>query len=845
MGAERTIADGSVSGERGQAPSSRGARRIVRLMMTTCVFAVAGLPAAVEAQNTAAGRVGRAATFSIPAQSLPDALVQFANATGMQLFYDANLIRGKSSRGIKGTVSRSQALTSLLAGTGLATRINGNTVTIVDPMATNAIGGADDGSTALETITVEGAANGTDGIVATRETSATKTDTPILEVPQTVNVVTRKEMDERGVTDLNAVVSYTPGIRVKDQPGGQGMNDTYIRGFYDVNAAYYRDGLRNSFNPYDTVVEPFGLERVEVVKGPSSVLYGRMQPGGLVSMITKRPVETPVREIQAQYGTYDRKQIGLDFGGPVDEEATLLYRLTGLWRDSGTMVDHSPDDRRYFAPALTWQPTDTTSLTVLGSYQKTGNGGSGQNFPMANTIFNDPVRIPANLYVGVPGQSYYNVENTSLGYEFSHEFDNGWRLKQSARYTHSDVDFVSTIFYDYPTALYNGRYARMMAQDRPKTTDSFVIDSNVGGTLDTGPLQHDVLVGIDYGFYSERETRTNSTNHIVIDVLNPQYGNFDFVYGGASSDTAGRMSQVGLYVQDQVKWENWILTLGGRYDVTRATSDDYNSRTIWGGPDVVTKQRDNAFTGRIGLGYVFDNGAAPYASYSTSFNPVAGTDFAGSPFEPTTGQQWEAGVKYQPASWNGFVSAAVFQITQQNVSTADPVNVGYIVQQGEQRARGFEFEAKSEIADGLSLVAGYSYTDTRITKDNKNNLGYSKVGKRAEAVPYHQASLWLDYQFQEEALEGLGVGAGVRYVGSSLDAHDYNNGSQVAVAGYTLLDASVSYDFGAKNPDLKGLNLLVSGQNLTNEKYFTPGFTPRTVFFGNGRVVNATLTYRW
>lgn len=814
--------------------------------LATAVFciAVAGTPDIAGAQAKTARSA--TATFDIPAQDLGAALTLFSDRAGLRLLLPSSVVGGKRSTTVSGALTREQALDRLLSGTGLTYRFpDTSTVTIIDPAATGATGGVDDGSTELQTITVERASDGTIGIVAKRGMSATKTDTPLLEVPQTVNVVTRKEMDDRGVTDINAIVSYTPGIRVKDQPGGQGMNDTYIRGFYDVNAAYYRDGLRNSFNPYDTVVEQFALERVDVVKGPSSVLYGRMQPGGLVNMVTKRPTETPVREVQVQYGTYDRKQVGLDFGDALDGDGTLLYRLTGLWRDSGTMVDHSPDNRRYFAPALTWQPDDATSFTVLGSYQKTENGGSSQNFPMANTIFDDPVRIPSNFYGGVPGQSHYDVANTSLGYEFKHAFDNGWEFKQSARYTHSDVDFSSAFFYDYPAALYNGHYARMMAQERPKTSNSFVIDSNVGGTLDTGPLQHDLLIGVDYGFYSDQETRTNSTNHIVIDVLDPKYGNFDFVYGGAGSDTAGRMSQVGLYAQDQVKFDNWVLTVGGRYDIARATSNDYNSRTISGGPDVVAKQRDNAFTGRVGLGYIFDNGVAPYASYSTSFNPVAGTDFSGSPFEPTTGQQWEAGVKYQPGSWNGFLSAAVFQITQQNVSTADPVNIGYAVQQGGERARGFEFEAKGEIAEGWNLAAGYSYTDTRITKGNKNDLGYSKVGKRAEGVPYHQASLWLDYQFQGDALLGLGLGAGARYVGSSLDAHDYSDGSQVEVAGYTLFDATLSYDFGAKNPDLKGLNLLVSGTNLTDERYFTPGFMPRTVFFGQRRAVNATLSYKW
>lgn len=823
----------------------RGFGRKTRWLATAALcIAVTATPVSVQAQS----KTSRQATaiFNIPAQDLGSALTLFSDRAGLRLLLPSSVVGGKRSASVSGTLTREQALERLLGGTGLTYRFpDANTVTIVDPLATSSAG-VDDGSTVLETISVDGAANGTAGIVATRSSSGTKTDTPLLEVPQTVNVVTRKEMTDRGVTDLNAAVAYTPGIRAKDHPGVQGMADVVIRGFYDVNASFYRDGLRSSFNRYDMDVEPFAFERMDILKGPSSVLYGKIQPGGLVNMTSKRPTDIATHEIQAEYGSHDRKQVAIDAGGPLLEDGTLLYRMVGIWRDSDTQVSDSPDDALYIAPALTWAPTDATSFTILGSYQKRENGGGEQEFPLLGTVIDNDIRIPSSLNLGVPGQNYYKAENTSIGYELKHEFDSGWKLSQNARFTYNDLDFVPSFSYDFPSEFFGGRYIRVMSQKNPRTSYDFLIDTNISGTADVGVLENNIVLGVDYSYAVEKDMRTNSTNFISLDVLKPSYGGFEFLYGGLpNAQTKTRLNQLGVYAQDQMKWESWVLTIGGRYDWANSAAESYESRTVWGGVDTMEKTRDRAFTGRVGLGYLFDNGIAPYVSYATSFDPTTGTDFAGQPNDPKTGEQWEAGVKYQPTEWNGFFSASIYQITQQNVLTADPLHFGYSVQQGGVRSRGFELEAKTELNDGLSLTAGYAYTDARVTEDNPNASGLSKVGLRSEAVPYHQASVWLDYAFQEEKLEGLRVGGGVRYVSSSRGVPDSATAVQSKVPGYALLDASVSYDFGVKNADLKGLSLLVSGTNLTDERYFTPGYTTGGVFFGNRRAVNATLSYKW
>ncbi|NGO65942.1 TonB-dependent siderophore receptor [Rhizobium daejeonense] len=791
-------------------------------------------------QAGAQGLADRQHSFDIPAKPIRQAINDIVRATGINVVFPETPAASAIGRSVRGSMSTSQAIATLLAGSGLQYSFtNANTVTITAPSQAANAGATGGDATMLAPIVVTAQAAGTNGYVAETSTTGTKTDTAILEVPQTINVVTRKEMDDRGVTDFNSAVAYTPGVRMIDYPGGQGMPDIYLRGFRAIGQfANYRDGLRNGFNSYDSDIEMYAFDRLDVLKGPSSILYGQATPGGLVNATTKRPTEDSLREVQVQYGSFARKQAAVDLGGPVNDDGIFLYRLTGLYRDSGTQIDHSPDDSLYIAPAFTWKPDDATSLTLLANYQKTTKGGAEQSLPMDNTIFDKGVRIPSSTYLGVPGLTEWKVQNTSIGTEFRHEFDNGWTYSQNARYSHSKVDYTAGFIWDWPTALVDGHFANIGTQKRPKATDSFLFDNNISGEVETGPVTHTITLGADYGYYSGKEKRSNSSNFITIDIFDPVYDGSGLTYDPLWVDEKVTTSQFGVYAQDQLKFDNWILSLGGRYDWVKGKVYDYLSKSEM-------KTDDAAFSGRIGLGYTFDNGVVPYVSYSTSFQPDSSIDFSGNPFKPTTGQQYEVGVKYQPIGWNALFTASVFQITQQNVSTADPVHIGYAVQQGEVRSRGFELEAKASLTDELSLTAGYSYTDARITEDNPNTSGVSAVGSRSPSVPYHTGSLWLYYDIQDATLDGLKLGAGLRYVGSSMAVMDTSTGSQVKVPGHTLLDASISYDFGAKNPDLKGLTLALSGTNLTDEKYFTPGFYSDTVLYGNRRTINATLSYKW
>lgn len=825
-----------------------GVRRRARGALTRTAWltgaAICALVATASAGRAQSGDAPPGIAFSIPAQDLGSALTTFADKAGVRLLFPSDLVAGRRTPGLTGTYSRDAGLARLLAGTGLVYRFtSANTVTITAPQAQ---GGTGAGDAWLGMVDVQG--EDTQQVVALETSAGTKTETPLIDTPQSISVVTRAEMDQRGVQDFNSAVAYTPGVRAVDYPGGQGMPDIYIRGFRAIDQnANFRDGLRNGFNNYDADIEVYGLQRLDVVKGPASALYGAGTPGGIIDAVTKRPTSTPLHEIEILGGSYDRIQGAFDIGGPATEDGTWLYRLTGLVRDSGTQIDYSPDNRIYIAPAVTWQPNANTSLTLLANYQKTEKGGSEQSIPMANSLFPLGPKISSSLYLGAPGLTSWNVENTSVGYEFKHRFENDWQLVQNARYAHADVDYNSAWGWDWPIAVVDNKYYNVGVQLRPKVADSFLIDTHLSRDFQTGPLTHKILIGIDGGWYNSTETRTNSTNYNSINIFAPNY-NFIYTFGRPWSDSESTISQIGVYAQDQVTLNNWLLTLSGRQDWVRNEEANYYSRTLLadsGLTDQIATANYSAFTWRAGLGYKFDNGVMPYASYATSFLPVAGTDFRGQSFKPTTGEQYEAGIKYEPQGWRALFTASVFQITQQNVLTTDPVNVGYSVQDGEVRSRGIELEAKANITANLDIIASYTYLDAAVTQANPNDAGISKVGTAPSGVPHNSAALWAYYTFHEGALDGLGIGAGLRYVGSSWAVMNESNGGQVAIPGYTLVDASLRYDLGKLNEQLRGATFSLSGTNLFNTEYYTAGFYANSVIYGTRRTIYASLNYRW
>lgn len=815
-----------------------GASFRVSARMSAAAYGLAGilmtsvsiLPAMAQQPAAKASRTG-VTTYSIPAGSLDTGVMRFGDKAGIQVLYPAALVQGKRTQGLSGEFTRDEALSRLLADTGLTySYSNANTVTLTAPgSSTNSI--QNDGSTVLGTITVQGqggAFEHVDGYVAQSASTAMKGDISILETPQSISVVTSDRIKDQAAQSINEALRYTAGVRA-EASGSQMMdNPLYMRGFLQSSLETYQDGLRSVTPGYFGffATDPFGIERVEVLKGPSSVLYGQQVPGGMINTVSKRPTDNPVNEVETVVGSFDNYQGGFDLGG-VSDDKTVMYRFVGMARNAGTQVDYVDNDRIFFAPSITWAPDEETKLTVLGSYQR-NEGDFYAQVPAAAVLSNNSNgHIPFSRFLGEPSWEYETAERAALGYEFQHRFNENIQFEQNFRYTRL------TNHRQYLQAnggLVAERSLKRNYNLRDIENDGIAIDNRFRFDFDTGVIEHKAVVGVDYLWGTSRwlEQRGVAPE---IDIFNPVYGSPINTSASTSRSLSDiDASQAGLYLQDQLKYENLILTLGIRQDwAWRDTDNLLNGST--------TSQNDHDFTKRAGLTYLFDNGIAPYVSYSESFTPVLGTDRSGQNYVPETAQQYEVGVKYQPLGSNALLTLSAFDLARQNVQTVDPANTNFMVQTGEVRVRGIELEGVASLDNGLSFTAAYTYTDAEISKTNTAG----QLGNTPYRVPRHSASFWVDYSLQQEALDGLSIGAGVRYIGDTWgsDANTFK------VPSFTLVDVALRYDFEKKFPDAKGLTASLNVSNLF-DKYYVPGcFTENACNYGSERTFTGRLSYRW
>ncbi|MDQ8032583.1 MAG: TonB-dependent siderophore receptor, partial [Bordetella sp.] len=630
----------------------------------------------------------------------------------------------------------------------------------------------------LPSVTVQGITDpGTgpvDGYVAEETTSGSKTSTPLREIPQSVSVVGAQEMRDRGVQSVSQAIQYVPGVQITNFGGAEVRNDWIVlRGFDAKITGDYRDGL--SQLPYDQIrarTDPYALERVEVIRGPSSVLYGQVAPGGLVNRITKRPTADAFGEIVLQGGNFDRRQAAFDIGGPLDEDRKYLYRLTGILRNAGTQVkydsDHRyPDDLGYIAPAFTWRPDADTSFTLLTHYQHDRTDGESRPF------------YPTHVPIGDYDFNRYDRKQYAIGYLFEHRFNDSVTLRQNARYQYGELDQRDL----YSLGLRpDGHTLRRYALVSKEHAKGATVDTQGEFKFNVGRVQHTLLTGFDYRFQDGQQWYRQALAPD-LDLNNPVFGQ-DIPYPTeATSQTIISQKDVsrqfGLYAQDQIKFERVVVTAGLRQDWARM--DSRNRLT-----SSKTETDDTALTGRLGLAYLFDSGVTPYVSYSTSFLPQTGVTMDSTPFKPVKGEQWEFGVKYQPVGSRSMVAVSFFDLTQRNALTPDPRNTNFSVQTGEMRSRGIELEGKANLGSGLDLLASYTLNDVKVTKSN-NPL---ELDNTPIVTPRHMASAWLNYTLPSTVLQGVGMGVGVRYVGKTYAdvANTIENSSSF------LVDAGIHYE---------------------------------------------------
>ncbi len=780
----------------------------------------------VQAQSTqaVAATPSAARHYQIPGGPLAQVLNQLAQAGGRNLSYDTEDMAGKQSPGLRGEYRFDAALEQVLAGMGLQAVPMGGGGYRLAPSPRGA-----GGVSTLSPITVSGALErNPDSFVATVAATGLKSDASLLETPQSISVVTAAQMRAQAVQNLNEALRYTAGVRTESN-GSQKLDDNlYLRGFQQGSQDTFQDGLRLTTPGYFGFFSPetYGLERVDVLKGPASVLYGQQSPGGLINQVSKRPTADPVQEVQLVAGSYDRLQAAFDLGGVTDDQS-FMYRLVGLGRDANTQVDYVKDDRTYIAPSFTWRPNADTQFTLLASYQR-NKGDFYAQVPATAVLLDNPNgHIPFSRFLGEPGWEFERSERTAIGYELSHRVNSRVKLEQNLRYSHfnNNRQYLQAL-----GALGNYRTLNRRYSLRNISNDGVVVDNRVNLDFDTGPFSHKALMGFDY-LWGKSHWFEQSGSAPSIDIYDPQYGaaiNTSAFTSKSLQDISSQ--QFGLYAQDQVRYEKWLLTAGVRQDWARRKTDNLTT-------GVNSSQQDNALTWRGGLTYLSDAGVAPYVSYAESFTPLIGTTRDGSPYVPETGRQVEAGVKFQPTGYDSFITLSAYDLRRQNVQTIDPVDTNYSVQTGEVRVRGLELEALASLAAGLDLRAAYSYTDAEITKTNIAG----QQGNRPYRVPKNTASLWLDYTFRDAALRGLGVGAGVRYIGSTMgdDANTFK------VPSFTLVDAALRYDFGRRFDTLRGLSAAINVSNLFDKYYVPACFTVNACNYGSSRSVIGTLTYRW
>ncbi|HVQ68032.1 MAG TPA: TonB-dependent siderophore receptor [Bradyrhizobium sp.] len=659
------------------------------------------------------------------------------------------------------------------------------------------------------------------GYLATQSGTGTKTDTPLSQTAQSISVVSAERVRDQGASSVQETLRYVPGVFA--EPGGVDSRNDYfkIRG-QDPNV--YLDGTRvnnrNNFNEWR--VDPYMLERIEVFRGPASVLYGDTSTAGLVNLISKRPRAEAYNEIGTSLDNFGRKQVQMDSTGKVTKDGEWLYRFVGLFRDSGTQVDFVPDNRILLAPSLTWRPTTNTSWTVLGVYQKDRTGTTNGFLPREGTLLPSINGfIPRNRFVGDPNTDRYQTETGAISSLFEHNLNDAVKLTQNLRYAHVDGIYRSVyanVFSANPFLDVSRRTVNRYTSNQEVSNDNFTADNNIQIKALTGALEHKVLFGVDYRSLYARSSVGGGFDPTPFDLYAPVYTSVDLPMLTRGPNV--QQTQAGLYAQDQMRLGPWLATLGVRQDyaTTRYTGADSDR---------------SATTGRASLMYETPFGFNPYVVWAQSFNPVyfsptyGGSNCLNGPCQDQRGEIYEIGFKYTPVQGLA-INGAIYDTVERNRLSAsnDPSNPFASTQIGQVRIRGAEIEVIGKVTPDLDVIASYSYINAKVERGDN-------VGKSVEGVPANQASLWGKYRLSALGLRDVTVGAGVRYIGESTEETN-----TYTIPAYTLFDMMVAYDPGP-------FRLQLNVNNIGDERYVAACYARGDCYYGLGRTVLGTATYRF
>ncbi|ANZ88751.1 ferrioxamine B receptor [Citrobacter freundii] len=681
------------------------------------------------------------------------------------------------------------------------------------------------GSVAFPLLAQETTKNDTVVVTSQMQSGATKLATPDIETPQSVSIVTREQFEEQGATSVRQAVSYTPGVYSNQIGASNRFDYIVLRGFSDGSLDnVYLDGLKmmGDTNSHSSlVVDPWFLEDIEVVRGPASVLYGRSSPGGIVALTSRKPSFDAGGEVKLFAGNNNQRGAAFDVTGALDDNDRVAARLSGMTRYADSQFGPLKEERYALMPSLTWRITDQTRLDLMAYLHRDPEGGSHSGLPYDGTVVpHYGQKISNTFYEGENDYDKYDRRENMVGYNIEHMFDSGWSVRQKLRYLHTDVELNQV----YAAGWLNETELNRGYSGSDEKMSAITLDNQLDGSFDTWQVNHRLLVGFDY------QDRSNNTTGYYgafppIDAFNPVYGaKPDYIDMYAREKH--KLRQTGYYLQDQMSWDRWRITLGGRYDQVSVSNIDKIK-------DTRSDLDKNNFSTRAALLYLFDNGFAPYVSYSTAFTPTSFADENGNLLDPMKGKQWEAGLKYEPEGLNSQFSASVFRINQTNIATKEEPTDPYR-SIGEIESEGVELEAISQLTDSFRLQAAYTYTDIRYKKSSPE-----EQGKRAVYAPRNQASAWLSYDVKSGPLDGLTLGSGVRYV-NGITSDRLNTHT---LPSYTPVDMVIGYDL--TNIGIKGLSAQLNVNNLTDKRYVAACNSLSYCYFGAERSIVGSVSWKF
>ncbi|MBW4651561.1 MAG: TonB-dependent siderophore receptor [Kaiparowitsia implicata GSE-PSE-MK54-09C] len=641
-------------------------------------------------------------------------------------------------------------------------------------------------------------------------TTATRTETPLRDIPQSIQVIPEEVLrDQRA--DISSALLNAPSVR-NSAPTNFDSLRLQVRGFFSqptLNGIRDTNGLASNIGPDLT-----GIERIEVLQGPNSVLFGTSSPGGTVNFVTKQPLSDPYYFIEGTVGSFNFYRGEIDLSGPLDDSGRVLYRLNTSYRNQEFFTDLSETRNLVVAPVISVELGENTNLIVEGGYRNLYQDNYNLGLPATGTIFSNPNGdIPRDR---ITNEGELGVEATRIGYRLEHQFSENWSLNNTFRYGYVNYDggginIGTELLSDNRTLL-------RTFNDLQDQYYDYRLVTNILGRFSTGSIDHQLLFGIDLGRL-DNSLRFTGRSGAPIDLFDPIYGQSsgDITF---ELDTNTVTDELGFVLQDQIELaDNLNLLLSGRFDLFRQTNRDFLANTE-------ASQSGEAFSPRVGIVYQPIPAISLYASYSRSFEPAIGASFSGEDFEPTRGTQFEVGVKTDITD-DLSATLALYDITQSNVLTDDPGNPGFSIQTGEQQSQGIELSLTGEILPGWNVFASYAHNDARVTEDNS-----IPVGNRVQRTTPHAASLWTTYEVQQGDLQGLGFGLGLFYVGDR--AGDAANTFEVP--SYLTTDAAIFYE---QNRFRAALNF----KNIFDVDYFENAFSRLRVSPGAPFTVQGTISW--